>query len=200
MKRYRYSAGAVKLALWFPEFRRTMKLLAEGKTYADIKLMVTTENLDETATPARAKQMYNTITARIKELDLSVYALFVQSDLSTQKLIAMSSVMAQDTLFFEFMYEVVREKFILGVDELTDTDVSIFFKHKQVQDEKVASWTEETLKRLGNTYRGLLYESGLAANNKSPHKLIRPILDPGLEQWLRANKMEAVVKILLGGR
>ncbi len=200
MKRYRYSAGAVKLAFWFPELRRTVRLLEAGKSFDDIKLMVSTENLYETATPARAKQMYNTITARIKELDSSVYSLFIQSDLSTQKLIALSSVMAQDTLFFDFMYEVVREKYILGTNELTDTDVAIFFKHKQVQDEKVATWTEETLKRLGNTYRGLLYESGLAANNKSPHKLIRPILNPVLERWLLANNMEPIVKILLGGR
>ena len=200
MKKHSYSAGAVKLAFWFTEFRRTIRLLSEGKTYADIKLMVETENLYETTTPARAKQIYNTITARIKELDSSVYHLFLRSDLPSQKLIALTSVMAQDTLFFDFMYEVVREKFILGIDELTDTDVSIFFKHKRVQDERVATWTDQTLKRLGNTYRGILYEAGLLANNKAPHKLIRPILDPGLEQWLRANKMEAVVKILLGGR
>jgi len=200
MRNHSYSAGAVKLAFWFTEFRRTLRLLAEGKTYADIKLMVTNDNLYETATPARAKQIYNTITARIKELDSSVYSLFLHSDLPSQKLIALTAVMALDTLFFEFMYEVVREKFILGVDELTDTDVSIFFKHKRVQDEKVATWTDQTLKRLGNTYRGILYEAGLLANNKAPHKLIRPILDPGLEQWLLANKMEAVVKVLLGGR
>lgn len=200
MKYHSYSAGAVKLAFWFTEFRRTIRLLSEGKTYADIKFMVTNENLYETATPARAKQIYNTITARIKELDSSVYSLFLRSDLPSQKLIALTAVMALDTLFFEFMYEVVREKFILGVDELTDTDVSIFFKHRQVQDEKVATWTEETLKRLGNTYRGLLYESGLVANNKSPHKLIRPILNPVLERWLLANNMEPIVKILLGGR
>ena len=200
MKYHSYSAGAVKLAFWFTEFRRTIRLLSEGKTYADIKLMVTNENLYETATTARAKQIYNTITARIKELDSSVYSLFLRSDLPSQKLIALTAVMALDTLFFEFMYEVIREKFILGVDELTDTDVSIFFKHKRVQDEKVAAWTDQTLKRLGNTYRGILYEAGLLANNKAPHKLIRPILNPVLERWLLANNMEPIVKILLGGR
>ena len=144
MKKHSYSAGAVKLAFWFTEFRRTIRLLSEGKTYADIKLMVTNDNLYETATPARAKQIYNTITARIKELDSSVYSLFLHSDLPSQKLIALTAVMALDTLFFEFMYEVVREKFILGVDELTDTDVSIFFKHKRVKDEKVETWTDQT--------------------------------------------------------
>ena len=86
MKYHSYSAGAVKLAFWFTEFRRTIRLLSEGITYADIKLMVTNENLYETATTARAKQIYNTITARIKELDSSVYSLFLRSDLPSQKL------------------------------------------------------------------------------------------------------------------
>ena len=47
--------------------------------------------------------------------------------------------MAHDTLFFDFVYEVVREKLILGVDELTDSDIRVFFKDKQTQSEKIAA-------------------------------------------------------------
>ena len=62
----------------------------------------------------------------------------------------------QDTLFFDFVYEVVREKMILGSDELTDADVRIFFKNEQEQSEKVASLQDYTLRRLGSC---LLYTS-----------------------------------------
>lgn len=40
MERKPYSAGAVKLSFWFTEFRKTVQLLADGKTYADIKSLL----------------------------------------------------------------------------------------------------------------------------------------------------------------
>ena len=57
--------------------------------------------------------------------------------------------MAYDTLFFDFVYEVIREKMIVGSNELTDSDVRVFFKDKQQQNEKVAGWTGRNLGSLG---------------------------------------------------
>lgn len=37
MKRKKYSAGAVKFALWFMEFRKAIQLLEQGKTFDEIK-------------------------------------------------------------------------------------------------------------------------------------------------------------------
>lgn len=36
MKRNKYSAGAVKFALWFMEFRKAIRLLEQGKTFDEI--------------------------------------------------------------------------------------------------------------------------------------------------------------------
>ena len=37
MKRNKYSAGAVKFSFWFMEFRKEVQLLAQGKTFEEIK-------------------------------------------------------------------------------------------------------------------------------------------------------------------
>ena len=37
MNRKEYSAGAVKHSFWFMEFRKVVSLLAEGKTFDEIK-------------------------------------------------------------------------------------------------------------------------------------------------------------------
>ena len=42
---------------------------------------------------------------------------------------------------------------ILGTYELADSDVRVFFKDKQQQNEKVAGWTDATLVRLGRCYK-----------------------------------------------
>ena len=131
MNRKPYSAGAVKFSFWFIEFRKTVQLLAEGKSFSDIKLLNEQENIYSASTKARAQMIYSTVTARIKMLDPGFYPVFLSSDIATQKMFALVAALAHDTLFFDFVYEVVREKMILGVDELTDADIRVFFKDKQ---------------------------------------------------------------------
>lgn len=167
MERKPYSAGAVKFSFWFMEFRKTVQLLSEGKSFADIKKLNEETNIYGAPTKLRAQQIYSTVTARIKTLDKSFYPIFLSSDLATQKLFVLTAALLHDMLFFDFVYEVVREKMILGSDELTDADIRIFFKNKQEQSEKVASLQDYTLHRLGSCYKTQLYESGLLESNRA---------------------------------
>ena len=100
-------------------------------------------------------------------LDPSFYPVFLSSDIATQKMFALVAALAHDTLFFDFVYEVVREKMILGVDELTDADIRVFFKDKQAQSEKVAAFQDYTLHRLGAAYKTQLYEAGMLDGNRA---------------------------------
>ena len=200
MKQKEYSAGMVKLSFWFAEFRKVIELLSSGKTLPEIKQMNVQENIFSAPTQARAIQIFNTVSTRVKGLDSSFYAVFAKSDISTQKFIALIAVMQTDSLFFDFVYEVYREKLILGIDELADSDVGIFFKNKQLQSEKVAKWTDYTLKRLGTCYKTMLMEAGLIDQGTGTRKILKPILDKDLEECLKINGMETTLRALTGVR
>ena len=200
MKRKEYSAGMVKLSFWFAEFRKVIELLSSGKTLPEIKQMNVQENIFSAPTQARAIQIFNTVSTRVKGLDSSFYAVFAKSDISTQKFIALIAVMQTDSLFFDFVYEVYREKLILGIDELADSDVGIFFKNKQLQSEKVAKWTDYTLKRLGTCYKTMLMEAGLIDQGTGTRKILKPILGKDLEECLKINGMETTLRALTGVR
>ena len=204
MKKRAYSAGSVKHSFWFLEFRKVVNLRLEGRSWDEIKQLNEQENIFGAPTALRANQIYNTVSGRMKCLDDSFCPVFNSCDVSSQKLFTLVAVMAYDTLFGEFIYEVVREKLIIGTNELTDSDIRIFFKNKQEQDEKVASWTDATLKRLAGTYKTMLFESGMIDNEigrgKSVKKILRPILDPVMERWLNDYGMYYYVKALTGER
>ena len=200
MKRKEYSAGMVKLSFWFAEFRKVLELLSSGKTLPEIKQMNVQGNIFSAPTQARAIQIFNTVSTRVKGLDSSFYAVFAKSDISTRKFIALIAVMQTDSLFFDFVYEVYREKLILGIDELADSDVGIFFKNKQLQSEKVAKWTDYTLKRLGTCYKTMLMEAGLIDQGTGTRKILKPILDKDLEECLKINGMETTLRALTGVR
>ena len=202
LNRNKYSAGAVKFALWFMEFRKEVQLLAQGKSFDDIKSLSEAENIFGASTPARAAMIQSTLTARIQNMDPSFYPLFMDSDVATQKLYALTGSFAHDTLFFDFMYEVVREKMIIGTAMLTDADIRIFFKNKQAQDELVAKWTDQTLQRLGRSYKTQLFESGLLDDQSRAieRKILKPILDPVLKHWLEDYGFGQVAKAMEGIR
>ena len=202
MKRNKYSAGAVKFSFWFMEFRKEVQLLSSGKTFDDIKSLSEDENVFGASTPARAKMIYSTVTTRIKTLDKSFYQLFMESDVSTQKLFALAGTLAHDTLFFDFVYEVIREKLIIGNTTLTDADFSIFFKNKQEQHEEVAKLTEGTIKRLSKSYKTMLFEASLLDNKTKgkDREIKRPILDPILKHWLEDYGYGQIAKALEGIR
>jgi hypothetical protein len=200
MKRKEYSAGAVKMSFWFMEFRKVVELLSNGKSLDDVKRLNEEENIFSAPTKLRANQIYSTVSGRIKMLDESFYAVFLSCDLASQKLFALVAAMAYDTLFFDFVYEVIREKMIIGNNILSDSDVRIFFKDKQQQDEKVAGWTDATLVRLGRCYKTMLYEAGVIDKAKDERQIMKPLIDPFMQRWLEDHDMAICVKALTGVR
>lgn len=130
------------MSFWFMEFRKVVELLASCNTLEEIKEMNKNENIFGAPTVTRANQIFVTVSGRIKTLDKSFVEVFQRSDVAMQKIFVLVSSLAYDSLFFEFVYEVIREKLILGADTLTDSDIRIFFKDKSLQDERVAKRTE----------------------------------------------------------
>ncbi|NLB52380.1 MAG: DUF1819 family protein [Syntrophomonadaceae bacterium] len=201
MDKRKYSAGMVKLPFWFAEFKKMINLLNDGMTFSDIRSLNVQENIFSAPTEARAIQTFNTVSTRVKALDPVFYGLFEQCDIANQKLIALIAIMESDALFFDFMYEVFREKLIIGLDELSESDFNIFFKEKQLQDDNVARWNDYTLKRLGSIYRTILMETGILERSRTgTKKIFKPIMDRSLELKLQEYGMEMTLRALTGVR
>ena len=171
MDRRDYSAGAVKHSFWFMEFRKVVSLRSEGIYWDDIRILNEKENIFGAPTSLRATQIFQTVSARVKSLDESFYPVFETCDLASQKLFALVAAMAYDTLFGALVYELVREKMIIGSNELSDSDLRIFFKNKQEQSEKAAKWTEATIKKLMVSYKSMLYEAGVTNKAKNVREI-----------------------------
>lgn len=162
MVRKEYSAGGVKHPFWFLEFKKAAILRDQGVTWEGLRTCSREENLFSAASPARAEMTCNTVEARMQTLPDSFLPMFVFGDPATQKLFCLLGCMGNDTLFFDFCYEVIREKVQLGVNAFSDADIRLFFKDKQSQDEKVAEWTDYTLKcnLVRRTEKGRLRRRG----------------------------------------
>ncbi|GBU28963.1 hypothetical protein R84B8_02525 [Treponema sp. R8-4-B8] len=199
MIRKPYSSAMTKHLFWFTEFKIIVRLLNEGKNMDEIKRLNKAENLLTVKTVNRRKIIFNVIAARINAIPKDFIELCGKTDISTQKLIAVIAVMALESLFYDFIFEVYREKLMMGDKTITIGDFILFFRNKQIQDERISAWTDTTFNRLGRAYRNVLLKSGLIKNlRKNEWVVEKPLINRQLVDTLQKAKMEVFYYALTG--
>ena len=199
MIRKPYSSAMTKHLFWFTEFKIIVRLLNEGKNMNEIKKLNEVENLLAVKTMNRRKIILSVIAARINSIPQDFIELCGKTDISTQKLIAVIAIMAVESLFYDFVYEVYREKLITGDKTMTIGDFTLFFRNKQIQDDRLATWTDTTFNRLGRAYRNILIKSNLIKNHKKNEWVVeKPIINRQLADVLDKAKMGAFYSALTG--
>ncbi len=193
-----YSAGLMSQSFWFLEFKKVVRLKRDGLGYDEIKKKCLEENLFGAAKEYRALRMTGYIITRVKAMDDRMVELFCSSDLATQKLINLVTILRTDRLFFEFVYEVYREKVILGVGVMEDADVNVFFTRKEAQSDLVAGWKDSTKKHLRSCYLNFMTDANLLTVIEKKKTITPPILDIALERYLQSVNEEVMVKALTG--
>ena len=193
-----YSSGLVSHSFWFLEFKQIVLMRRDGMTYEDIKKKCIEENIFGAAKEYRAQRMAGYLINRLKTLDDALVELFCDADLATQKLITLIAILRSDRLYFEFVYEVYREKAMLGVKTLEDADANAFFSLKEQQSELVAQWEDVTRKRLRSSYFNFMIDAGLLTVIDKQRVITPAILDYKLELYLQNSDNEAMLKALTG--
>lgn len=193
-----YSAGLMSQSCWFIEFRKIVRLIAEGQSEEVIKDACLTNNLLGAAKEYRAKRMYGYLINRARMLDEPLIRLFMQGDLQTQKLINLICIVRGDRMFFEFLHEVYREKAIIGYDVLEDADFNAFFRQKGAQSEVVEAWSDSTRKHLRSNYTTCMQDAGLIAVERKQRRITRPVVDEQLIRYMRDCSEETLLKAIMG--
>ena len=157
----KYNAGLMAQSFWFVEFKKIVVLYKNGADYDEIKRQCIEENLFGAINPTREKRMCGYLLTRLRSMYDRLIDLFVNADVSTQKLINLITIMNTNRLFFEFVYEVYRNKLIVGDTSIDLKDGNIFFAQKETQNDDLASWKESTKKKLRSLFLNMLTEADL---------------------------------------
>ena len=193
-----YSEGIMSQSFWLNEFRQLLKLKRENCEPDEMKKKVIEENLFGAPNEYRAKRIYGYLINRVSVVEKELSDLFFSSDLATQKLINLIAVLRGDRLFFEFLYEVYRDKIILGEKTLELSDGKIFFNHKETQDDNVLAWKDQTKKRVQSAYYNFMIEANLLEIVDKKKLITPPLLDIALENYLKRNGETAIIKAITG--
>lgn len=122
----------------------------------------------------------------------------MESDPATQKLLNLIAILRTDRLFFEFLFDVYREKIILGIPSMETRDANIFFNNKEVQSAEVEAWKDTTKRKLRSCYFNFMVDANLLAPWEKHAELHRRFLDIALERHLEAKGDSAMIKAITG--
>lgn len=182
----------------YKEMKKAAELMNQGFKDFEIKDMSRNDNIFQVNTEARKSEIASIVIQRLKAIDDFLVEKIVNGEIGTSKQIVVYSIMKTDRLFFEFMYEVFREKILMGDSTLQDKDFDIFFSRKKEQSKKVASWTNYTFYKLKQVYIRILFEAGFIKGRKRDRVIVKPIIEEELVQHLKKIGDEKCLNSLMG--
>ncbi len=173
--------------------RTTARLLSSGLTEQETADRIVSENLYQYPTERMIRQMARTCIRRLNCLDDStlIEAIAVQPS-ETARQICLYAMMKQHRLIWDFMITVIGEKYRVLDMSFNRTDLNCFFIQLQEQDDGVAAWSDETIKRIKSEIVHILVENGYLNNSRST--VLNPVLlDSSLENAIRLHNDEVAL-------
>jgi len=129
----RYTTALKSKPYFFKETSEAINLKYQGLTNVDIKKKIIEENIFRYKTESRKKEVASTILKRLTKLDEYIINEFNNSSIEQKKFIILYAILKTDRLFFEFMIEVFREKFLRREYKLKDIDFEMFLRDKAIK-------------------------------------------------------------------
>lgn len=187
--------------LWYRETKIAVEKVLHGDmTTADIRRESLDKNIFNASSASRSKEIAQAVTRRVNAVDSAYLSFFVGRNTESQQLLCIVMVMLTDHTFLEFMDSVYREKLIQQDNILRDSDIMGLFHRIQEKDESAAKWTDASLRKVRDNYKSMLKEAGMLSESGTERKIVRPILDKEMEDFLQSEGLDRIYKILAGER
>lgn len=167
------------------EFTQIVKLKDQGLTDDEIRRKAINENIFQHGKISSLKRGLPYILKRVNVLDETLRRYVIHESIDISKIINFYSILKTDRLFYEFIDEVIREKFQTNNYSFERKELNSFFAYKAEQDDFLRSWAESTVNRLKRVYLKILEEVGILTDRKTG-ELKRLIIDDQLKSHLRS--------------
>ena len=152
----------------FYEMRTAAKLLSSGLNDKEVIEKIIQENLFQYPTEKSVRQMARICVERLKCLQSDdLVSTIAFSDSVSAKQICLFAMMKKYRIVWDFMITVVGEKYKQRDYSFSRSDIRAFFLRLQEQDEYVASWSDNTIKKMESVLSRLLIENEYIDDGKS---------------------------------
>ena len=155
-----YNGALTREQFLFPEMRIAAKLLCEGYSPDEAVQKIVDDNLFQFPTERMTGNIAKVCMRRLKALPEDALIASVANDpAGTAKQVCLYAIMRDNRLVRDFMITVIGEKYRVKDMHFNASDLNVFFMRLQEQDDKVASWSDSTVKKIKSVMRRILIEN-----------------------------------------
>jgi len=188
MDRYlKYNGGLTAEQFLFYEIRIVSKLYLEGKSIDEIIEHIKSDNLFQYPTEREISRLARACYKRIIALgnDKLVFEL-ANAPIDVAKQINLYAMMCYNRLVREFMIDLIGDKYRQQDYSYTKKDINVFFSRLREQNDDIAAWSEQTLRKLKQVLTKCLIETEML-DSYSASELNPFFISAELESGIREN-------------
>lgn len=182
-----YNGGLTAEQFLFYEIKIVSKQYLEGKSIDEMIEHIQRDNLFQYPTEREISRLTRACYKRLVALDNEklVYEV-ANAPVEVAKQINLYAMMRYNRLVREFMEGLIGEKFRQQDYSYTKKDINVFFTRLQEQNDDVAAWSEQTIKKLKQVLTKCLIETGIL-DSVMDTKLNPIFISEELETGIREN-------------
>lgn len=180
-----YSGGLTREQFLFYEIRTIASLLCAGNDRTEIYDKVAHENLFQYPTERMIRSMTKICFKRIDALGSdSLISQLAGASAAVAKQINLYAIMRENGVVYDFMTDVIGEKYRTQQLDFSHKDINSFFTELQERYTPASDWSETTRAKLRQVLTKFLVECDYLDNVRS-HELKPVFLFPELEEGIR---------------
>jgi hypothetical protein len=181
-----YSGGLTREQFLFFEIRIIAQLSLKNNSRKEIIDEIYSENLFQFPTERKIKAIANACFRRIDALN-SDKLLYYLANASAQvaKQINLYAIMCENSIVYDFMTEVIAEKYRSQQFDFSAKDVNVFFMSLAEKVPVVSEWSESTMKKLKQVLVKFLVECEYLESPRS-EQLLPVYLYPELDEVIHS--------------
>lgn len=198
MNKKPYSSSIKKTPFKYVYTKRVAKLMLDGLDRNQIFKKCFNENYIEIDSLQRRGEVTRVLYDRLLELDNVLLEQFYNGDVNTSKFLLVYAIAKNDSLFFDFMFEVYREALLNEKKYISIDDFENFFAAKKESDPIVSKWGHFTIEQLAKGYRNILVDSGFGHRVKRNIYVDKAMIHPSVEEHIQLIHDKEYLRALLG--
>lgn len=182
-----YSGSLTAEQFLFYEIRIVSKLYIQGISADDAASKIREDNLFQYPTERQISRMTRACYRRLDALNNQMLVKEVSSaPTEIAKQINLYAIMRYNRLVWDFMIQVIGEKFRTQDFSFERKDLNAFFSRLRAQNDSIAGWSDNTINKIKSVLVRCLVETGYLDHFKST--ILNPVfLCEELEQGIREN-------------
>ncbi|HPZ07489.1 MAG TPA: DUF1819 family protein [Candidatus Eremiobacteraeota bacterium] len=185
----KYNLSFIGASLFPNESIKLAKLYLDHKNWEKLQKIVLEENILQKNTLATTKREYRELKKRLENLPVPLLEYLVSSTHDMAKLTLIYAICKATHIIYDFIIEVIREKYLLFDYTLLDMDYEKFIRRKE-EIELLSPVTDKTARKTKNMLLKILEQGGLL-NNVKERQIQRPYVDEGLLKLIYRNDKHA---------